>query len=47
MESPPARTASKERPPGLASILAIVTLGAASAAAAALTGGVTGPFAVW
>jgi cell cycle sensor histidine kinase DivJ len=47
IESPPARTLSTVRPAGLASILAILGLGAAAASAAALTGGASSPLAVW
>ena len=38
---------SNARPNGLASVLAVVGLGVASALAAVATGGVTGPLAVW
>lgn len=47
IENPPARTLSTARPNGLASMLAVVGLGVASATAAVATGGVTGPLAVW
>lgn len=47
IESPPARTLSTTRSAGLVSIVAIVGLGVAAACAAALTGGVGSPLAVW